>query len=114
MRVKAQKEQESARRQSEALLTQAREESARIVAETKEKTDEIYKEIRYIQENTEAGLGDNKKLEALRKGISDQEKGLYATYKKKVKSEKKKKPARAVSIPASPPPGTRPPMASCR
>lgn len=99
LRVKAQKEQESARRQSEALLTQAREESARIVAETKEKTDEIYKEIRYIQENTEAGLGDNKKLEALRKGISDQEKGLYATYKKKVKSEKKKKPARAVSIP---------------
>jgi DNA mismatch repair protein MutS2 len=83
------KQREEAQKESQRLLEKAQEESARIVRETKEKTDAIYREIRLIQESTETSLGDNKKLESLRKEMAGQEKSLYAVYKKKLKKPKK-------------------------
>ena len=67
------------------LLEKAKEESQKIVTETREKTDSIYKEIRLIQETTVEEMGDNKKLEALRRDISEHEKSIYEIYKDKVK-----------------------------
>lgn len=92
----AQKKREEIQGQCDAMLAEAREASGKIITETREKTDEIYREIRYIQESTEAGVKDNKKLEALRKGIKEQEDSVYQIYKEKAKRNRVKKP-KAVS-----------------
>ena len=48
-----------------------------IVKKTRVETEEIYREIRTIQENTTNAVKDNKELEAIRKRIKEKEKNIY-------------------------------------
>ncbi len=68
--------QESADQQ-EALVLKAQEEALAIVKKTRLETEEIYREIRAIQETTSSQVKDNKQLEAIRKRIKEKEKNIY-------------------------------------
>lgn len=87
--TEAKKQLALAEKGREKLMAEARSEADRLIMETKEKTDAIYKEIRLIQESTEAGVKDNKRLEALRKEMAEQEKSIYTLYKDKAKEQKR-------------------------
>jgi len=63
--------------EKEALTRKAQEEALDIVQKTREETEEIYREIRTIQETITSGIKDNKQLEAIRKRIKDKEKNIY-------------------------------------
>ncbi len=71
------KERERFVLEKEALIRKAQEEALDIVQTTREETEEIYKEIRTIQETLTSGIKDNKELEAIRKRIKDKEKNIY-------------------------------------
>lgn len=68
--------QESADHQ-QALVTKAQQEALEIVKKTRTETEEIYREIRAIQETTSSQVKDNKQLEAIRKRIKEKEKNIY-------------------------------------
>jgi len=63
--------------EKEALTRKAQEEALEIVRKTRVETEEIYREIRTIQETITSGVKDNKQLEAIRKRIKDKEKNIY-------------------------------------
>lgn len=81
MKAEMADEREKARAASAELIERAQEEASAIVRDTRQETEEIYKEIRYIQETTAKSVKDNKKLEALRRKIKDQEKNIFDMYK---------------------------------
>ncbi len=81
MKEEADRERERMHRESEAMLRKAQEEASTIVQSTREETEAIYKEIRYIQETTAKSVKDNKELESLRRRIKDQEKNIFDIYK---------------------------------
>ncbi|HEY5556836.1 endonuclease MutS2 [Acetobacterium sp.] len=63
--------------EKEVLTRKAQEEALEIVRKTRVETEEIYREIRTIQETITSGIKDNKQLEAIRKRIKDKEKNIY-------------------------------------
>lgn len=77
MKLDMDKERERFVLEKEALIRKAQEEALDIVQTTREETEEIYKEIRTIQETLTSGIKDNKELEAIRKRIKDKEKNIY-------------------------------------
>ena len=81
MKAEMADEREKARAESAEMIERAQEEASAIVRDTRQETEEIYKEIRYIQETTAKSVKDNKKLEALRRKIKDQEKNIFDMYK---------------------------------
>lgn len=81
MKAEMAEEREKAREASAEMVERAQEEASAIVRDTRQETEEIYKEIRYIQETTAQSVKDNKKLEALRRKIKDQEKNIFDMYK---------------------------------
>ena len=81
MKAEMADEREKARAASAEIIERAQEEASAIVRDTRQETEEIYKEIRYIQETTAQSVKDNKKLEALRRKIKNQEKNIFDMYK---------------------------------
>lgn len=88
LKGKVEEEKRLASETANALIEKAQEEAALLVKKTREETEDIYREIRYIQESTAKGIKDNKKLEALRRQIKEQEKGIFDVYKiKKIEED---------------------------
>lgn len=92
-------------KQRDQILQKAHHDAAHLIEKTKDKSEQIYQEIRAIQENTQATI-DNKKLEALRKEINRQsklsqkqiQKERQDKYKKKAVSSKKIMPGDTVLV----------------
>jgi DNA mismatch repair protein MutS2 len=92
-------------KQRDKILQEAHQDAANFVQKTKDESEEIYQEIRAIQENTQASI-DNKKLEALRKEINQQahlsqkqiQKDRQKKYKKKAVLPKKIAPGDVVFV----------------
>ncbi|MCH4072940.1 endonuclease MutS2 [Pseudoramibacter sp.] len=92
-------------KQRDKILQEAHQDAANFVQKTKDESEEIYHEIRAIQENTQASI-DNKKLEALRKEINHQaqlsqkqiQKDRQKKYKKKAVLPKKIAPGDVVLV----------------
>jgi DNA mismatch repair protein MutS2 len=74
---KMDKEREAFVEEKKALVLKAQDDALDIVRKTREETEEIYREIRTIQENTHSGVKDNKELEAIRRRIKEKEKNIY-------------------------------------
>lgn len=98
-------ENEAVKKRCRLMIEEARKQSDQIVLDTQKKTEAIYQEIRRIQEHTESGVKDNKKLEALRKGIKDQSdkienryQAMARQYQKKHKKPKKLTPGMTVFV----------------
>ncbi|MBK5243898.1 MAG: endonuclease MutS2 [Eubacteriaceae bacterium] len=77
MKLDMDRERERFGIEKEELNRKAQEEALKIVQKTRVETEEIYREIRTIQETMTSGIKDNKELEAIRKRIKDKEKNIY-------------------------------------
>ncbi len=77
LKKEIEKSREESALQQEALVNKAQQEALAIVKKTREETEEIYREIRAIQETTTSQVKDNKQLEAIRKRIKEKEKNIY-------------------------------------
>ncbi len=80
----AETEKDKNKEKAERALIKANEKAAQMIRETKLETDKIYREVQSIQREAEASV-DNKKLEKLRRKLSDADKAAQKAEEQREK-----------------------------